>query len=328
MRPRRRTSEHLVALVELVCGVVAAAYLIGVGIGAAGTGGRSAVDVLFPFVVAAAVGVGLVVAAVRRWRSAERSAEQRPPTPQETPAPSRSPGPPRPPAPHHPPAQREPAGPAPRPALSPEGRRELDRVVAVLAAAGVFAPRAPEPAQLSEAVADAGEPVLAETVLMAGEEAEFWHPGFRAADHSANLAFHDSHVEQFADDLQAQADDVVRLAGGGLAGVSVAVEIGDPDRDGSVPTRLRLAVDGEERVLDYPGASKYLSTVLHVALAGIARDRRSERRLAWLWSDQGVWLAGLADGVVERLNAVLGEAAGEGWEWVDEQQPTAAGRYR
>ena len=250
MRPRRWTSEHLVALVELVCGVGAAAYLIGVGIEAAGTGGRSAVDVLFPFVVAAAVGVGLAVAAVRRRRSAERSAEQRPPAPQEAPASQQCP------APHHPPAPREPVGPAPRPALSPEGRRELDRVVAVLAAAGVFAPRAPEPAQLSEAVADAGEPVLAETVLMAGEEAEFWHPGFRAADHSANLAFHDSHVEQFADDLRAQADDVVRLAAGGLAGVSVAVEIGDPDPDGSVPTRLRLAVDGEERVLDYPGASK------------------------------------------------------------------------
>jgi hypothetical protein len=317
MRPRRWTAAHLVALVELVCGVGAAVYLIGVGIGAAGTGGRSAVDVLFPFVVAAAVGVGLVVAAVRRWRAAERSAEQQPPAPQEAPAPRGSPAP-----------QREPAGSAPRPALSPEGRKELDRVVALLAAAGVFAPRAPDPAQLSEAVADAGEPVLAETVLMAREEAEFWHPGFRSADHSANLAFHASHVEQFADDLQAQADDVVRLAAGGLAGVSVAVEIGDPDADGSVPTRLRVAVDGEERVLDYPGAPKYLSTVLHVALAGVVRDRRSERRLAWLWSDQGVWFAGLADGVVERLNAVLGEAAGEGWEWVDEQQPTAAGRYR
>jgi len=317
MRPRRWTAGHLIALVELVCGIGAAIYLICVGIGAAGTGGRSAVDVLFAFVVAAAVGVGLVVAAVRRWRAAERPAEQRSPAPQESPAPQRPPA-----------SQREPAGPVSRPALSPEGRRELDRVVAVLAATGVFAPAAPDPARLVEAVADAGEPVSAETVLMAGEEAAFWHPGFRTADHSANLAFHDSHVEQFADVLQAQADDVERVAAGGLAGVSVAVEIGEPDEDGSVPTRLRLAVDGEERVLDYPWAAKYLSTVLHVALAVIARDRRSERRLAWLWSDQGVWLAGLADGVVERLNAALGPAAGEGWEWVDEQRPTSAGRYR
>jgi hypothetical protein len=239
MRPRRWTAAHLVALVELVCGVGAAAYLIGVGIEAAGTGGRSAVDVLFPFVVAAVVGVGLVVAAVRRWRAAERLAEQQPPAPPETPAP------PQPPAPQH-----EPAGSAPRPALSPEGRKELDRVVAVLAEAGVFAPRAPDPAQLSEAVADAGEPVLVEAVLMAGEEAAFWHPGFRSAEHSANLAFHDSHVEQFADVLQAQIDDVVRLAGAGLAGVSAGIEVGEPEETGRVPTRLRLTVDGEERVLD------------------------------------------------------------------------------
>jgi hypothetical protein len=50
-------------------------------------------------------------------------------------------------------------------------------------------------------------------------------------------------------------------------------------------------------VLAYDGAVKYLSTELHVALARI----------------------------VERLNAALGAAAGAGWEWVDEQAPTAAG---
>jgi len=160
---------------------------------------------------------------------------------------------------------------------------------------------------------------------MAVEEAAFWHPGFQASQYAANLAFHDSHVEQFADVLQAQVDDVVRLTGGGLAGLSVGFEVGEPGETGRVPTRRRLTVDGEERVLDYPGAPKYLSTVLHVALAGVARERRPERRLAWLWSDQGVWLSGLADGAVERLNADLGPAAGEGWEWVDEQQPTAAG---
>jgi hypothetical protein len=38
-----------------------------------------------------------------------------------------------------------------------------------------------------------------------------------------------------------------------------------------------------------------------------------------------VWLSGLPDGTVERLNADLGPAAGEGWEWVDKQPPTAAG---
>ena len=310
--PRRWTFAHVVALVELVCGVVALVWLFALGIGAeaAGTAGRSVLDRMFPFVLGAVVGVGLIAQAVRTWR-ATWATTKRPPRATADPAPS--------------PTRSSSEMPAPRPSLSVEGERELDRVAAVLADAGVFAPRAPEPAELSEAVADAGEPVLAETVLMAAEEAGFHHPGFRAADHSANLAFHDSHGEQFADTLRDQVDDVVRVAGGGLAGVSVVVEVGDAGATGRVPTRLRITGAGDERLLDYDGAPKYLSTVLHVALARILRERRSGRRLAWLWSDQGVWLSSLADGDVERLNAVLGAAAGEGWEWVDEQSPTAAG---
>jgi hypothetical protein len=92
-----------------------------------------------------------------------------------------------------------------------------------------------------------------------------------------------------------------------------------------VATRIRLADGGAERVLDYAGAAKYLSTVLHVSLARVLHERGTGRRLAWLWSDQGVWLSGLRDGGVDELNAALGRAAGEGWEWVDEQPPIAAG---
>ncbi|MDT7580485.1 MAG: hypothetical protein QOK35_1749, partial [Pseudonocardiales bacterium] len=224
MTPRRWTFAHVVALVELACGVVAAVWLFGVGIAAAGTGGRSVLDRSFPFLVGAAVGLGLAVQAVRTWRAAEREARE---------AAGRQA------------SASSSAAPGSRPSLSAEGQRELDRVVALLAAAGVFAPRAPEPVELSEAVADAGEPVLAEAVLMAVEEAAFYRPDFRASEHSANLAFHDSHTEQFAEVLQAQAEDVVRLSGGGLAGVSTAVEIG---ANGRVPVRLRISVDGDERV--------------------------------------------------------------------------------
>jgi CHASE2 domain-containing sensor protein len=67
------------------------------------------------------------------------------------------------------------------------------------------------------------------------------------------------------------------------------------------------------------------STVVHVALSQLLRERRTGRRLAWLWNDQGVWLSGLSDGAVGRLNAALKSAAGEGWEWVDERDPVAAG---
>ena len=89
-----------------------------------------------------------------------------------------------------------------------------------------------------------------------------------------------------------------------------------------MPTVIRLA---DDRVLAYDGAVKYLSTELHVALARILRVRRGALRLVWLWSDPGVWLSGLPDRTVDQLNAALGVAAGEGWEWVDEQAPTAAG---
>jgi hypothetical protein len=203
------------------------------------------------------------------------------------------------------------------PPLSPDADRELTRVVAVLAAAGVFSPAAPDPTILREGVADAGEPVTADVVLAAAGEADWWHPAVDTTAYSANLAFHDSHVEQDAGSLRAQADDLLRLAG--HTGVAVVIELAELAADGRVPTTLRIA----GRVHTYDGAVKYLSTVLHVAVARLPHG--PGRRLAWLWSDQGAWITALPDGGVERLNADLGPAAGDGWEWVDEQEPTAAG---
>lgn len=205
-----------------------------------------------------------------------------------------------------------------------QGRRELARVVTVLAGAGVLAPDTPDPAQLREAAADYEEPVTAEIALRAIAEADWYHPGFRASDCCANLAFHTSHTEQFPEVLQAQVDDLVRLAGEGLADVTAVIEVGRPDGR-RIPTVIRLTVGGEERALAYAGAAKYLSTVPHVELARILRERATGRRLAWLWSDQGVWLSGLADGAVERLNLELATPESEGWAWVDEEPPHAAG---
>lgn len=311
--PPRWRFDHVVALLELGCAVFVVVYMVDLGLDAeaAGTEGRTLLDRAFPFLLGLGAGAVLVRWAVRSWRAGNRAAAEpvTPPTEYLPPLP----------LPPEPDAQPRSAYLPPDP-LSPEGERELARVVAVLADAGVFT-HAPDPAQLHWPVADHGEPFTADVVLAALDEAAYYEPGFDPAAYSANLAFHDSHGEQFADVLREQIDDLVRLAGGGLDGVTVTVELTERAGTARVPTRIRL---GDE-VLAYDGASKYLSSVVHVALARTLRERRTGRRLAWLWSDQGVWLSGLPDGTVERLNAVLGPAAGEGWEWVDEQEPVAAG---
>ena len=188
----------------------------------------------------------------------------------------------------------------------------------------MFTPEAPDPADLRQPVADQGEPVTLESVLTALDEVAHYSPGVDAAVYSANLAFHASDVEQSAAVIEGHVDDIVRLADGGLADVSAAVELVEREGTARVPTTVRLSVAGAERVLAYDGAATDLCTVVHVALALILRERRTGRRLAWFWSDQGVWLSGLPDGMVGDLNTALGPAARAGWEWVDEDAPTTA----
>lgn len=199
------------------------------------------------------------------------------------------------------------------PELSESGRAELARIVGVLADAGILAPTAPDPDDLAEATADAGEPVTAGTVLGAVQEADFWHPGFDADAHLANLAFHDGHVEQFADTLTEQVDDLARLTGEAVR--LERVEVSDVGEH-----RLRLHLADGTHDLAYRGHVKYLSTVLHVTIA-----RAAGVRLAWLWVDQGVWITALRGTTVEALNARLDPPEHEGWSWVDEAEPLAAG---
>ena len=99
--------------------------------------------------------------------------------------------------------------------------------------------------------------------------------------------------------LREQVGDFVRLAGGGLDGVTATVDFTDRAGSGRVRTVVRLVDDGAEQVLTYDGAAKYLSTEVHVALARLLRERATGLRLAWLWSDQGGWLSGPA-GVARR----------------------------
>jgi hypothetical protein len=290
--PPRWTLDHYVALLNLACAVA-----VVVGAVVLGTSAPTLRDAAVPLLLGLIVVVVLLRWAVRSWRDGNRRAERAASPPPPVPA-------------------------ADPPPLSPEGKREVARVVTVLADFGVFAPHAPDPADLHGPVADQGEPVTTEAVLNALHEAAYYAPDFDAAAYSANLAFQESHVEQFADVLQEQIDELVRLAGGGLADLSTTVQLTDTGTP-RVPTRIRLRVGAGEQVLTYTGADKYLSTVVHEALARILRERGTGRRLAWLWNDQGVWLTGLPDGALDDLNAALG--AGDGWRWVDEEEPVAAG---
>jgi hypothetical protein len=214
------------------------------------------------------------------------------------------------------------------PQLSASGRAELARIAGILDRAGLFAPHAPRPVDLVEAVADAGEPVTVDAVLTAVGESPYWHHGIDAADHLRALAFHDAHTEQLADTLAAQVADLDRLAGDALAVRLVAVDLVEEGR--ALRTRLRLGFgeDGSDhQELDYLGAPKELSTVLHVAVARALRAAAPEGpRLAWTWSDQGVWLAALRRTGVDTLNRELGRALQDPWEWVDRSEPVAAGR--
>ncbi|WP_433036505.1 hypothetical protein [Actinomycetospora sp. CA-053990] len=304
-----RRWDLVVAGMELACGIGVAAYFVALGLSADGAPDRSALDCALPFLLAA---VGLAVLGTMAWRSVRRARAAPAPAHDRSGFPGveckrgRSAGTPRAPS---PPDDVTP------PALSEHGRAELARIVAVLGRAGILAPRLPELADLQESVADAGEPVTPGTVLGALQEAEYWHPGVDADEHLAALAFHDSHGEQLADTVAGQVDDLARLVGDALTVRLEHLEIGERHRIG-----LRLGEESHD--LDYPGAAKYLSTVVHVAVARAARARG--RRLAWLWVDEGVWITALHGGTtVEALNAEL--AGSEPWEWVDEQPPTAAG---
>lgn len=68
-------------------------------------------------------------------------------------------------------------------------------------------------------------------------------------------------------------------------------------------------------------------TVLHVAIAQALAASNPERRLAWLWNDQGAWICALPAGGAERLNAAAGRVRGGfgGWDWIDQSPPFAAG---
>lgn len=215
-----------------------------------------------------------------------------------------------------------------RPVLAPARKGLVRRVVTLLGDEGVFAPEVPDPAMLFEGVADWDGPVTQAAVLGALAEANYWHPGFDPERCMANVVMHDSHAEQFEETLRRQIADLERLAGGALDIRDVAIDLTLRDGPGPhPPCTIGMTVNGEPVTLTYAPAGKYLSSHIHVALARALKAADCGKRLAWLWCDQGAWIACLADGAVERLNAGPGfdKAGFDGWDWIDASDPFAAG---
>lgn len=222
----------------------------------------------------------------------------------------------------------QPVGPLEVPALSKSRATKVRQTVAALAAENVFAPETPDAAALFGPIADRDEPPNQEVVLTALWEANYYDPGFDPDKYMTNLAFHDNKGEQFAETIADQLADLSRLCGGDLPISNVSIH--HPLVDGLGPQpRCAITLDaGSQRIeLSYVPAAKYLSTLLHVAIAKALRESGSARRLAWLWNDQGTWISALGEGGVERLNTGPGAVRGGygGWEWLDLVDPYAAG---
>ncbi len=215
-----------------------------------------------------------------------------------------------------------------RPQLAPARKGLVRRVVTLLGDEGVFAPEVPDPAMLFEGVADWDGPVTQAAVLGALDEANYWHPDFDPERCMANVVMHNSHAEQFEETLRRQIADLERLAGGALDVRDVAIDLTLLDGPGPhPPCTIGMTVNGDPVTLTYAPAGKYLSTYIHVALARALKAANCGKRLAWLWCDQGAWIACLPDGAVERLNAGPGfdKAGFDGWDWIDVGDPIAAG---
>jgi hypothetical protein len=219
-------------------------------------------------------------------------------------------------------------GPVSVPELSRSRAASVRRIIAALAAEGVFAPEVPVASALYDPIAERDEPPNQEVVLTALHEANYYVASFDPKRHLANLAFHDSKAEQFEETIAGQISDLARLCADHLQITDVAID--HPLVDGrrtQPPCCISFLANGRRVEISYIPAAKYLSTHLHFAIAGALREQGKGRRLAWLWNDQGAWICALHEGGAERLNAAPGavKRGFEGWSWIDEATPFAAG---
>ncbi|MBN9791358.1 hypothetical protein DMP17_22505 [Pseudonocardia sp. TMWB2A] len=282
---RPGTVDRISAAIALAGAVVVGGWFVvtGVQIELVGPPGRGPLDRAFPFLLAAAAVAVFGLMAWRSWRAADRADAAAPPVPAPVVLPTPLPGAPTTPAP--------PVAVRVVPDLSAEGRDRLAHTIAVLVDAGVLPSGIAEPDALAGGVADHGEPVTAGAVLGALGEAD--PDGWDAL-----LAPLSTWAEQDPAEHTAALD---RLAG--------------PDHRVSV-AGASVEVDGAVVAVVTPGHPKALDPGPLVAAARALHDRGAPR-IAWLWTDQVVWLATPSVPPAE-LNDLLDQPVYELWEWADE----------
>jgi len=213
----------------------------------------------------------------------------------------------------------------PLPELSASRQADVRRVVRVMTEQGVFAPEVPDAALFYPGVAEMDESVKPDTILAALGELDYYHPGTDPARFMANLVMLDSKTEQEPAYLREQVEALARIADLPIADLTIDADW--PPHDGPVPVRIALQAGGAPLAIAYAGAVKYASSHIAHAIDARAGAVATGRRLAWLWTDQGAWIAGLPAGTVEAMNAAL-KLKPQGrchWEWISDSKPFAAG---
>ncbi|MFL9839504.1 hypothetical protein ABS767_00890 [Sphingomonas sp. ST-64] len=211
----------------------------------------------------------------------------------------------------------------PLPELSVNKQVQVRRVVKVMAQAGVFATTPPDPALLYAGAAEMGWSIQPDVILLALQEADYYHPGFDPAPHFATLAFHDIQVETPAERIEAMIRDLERLSVGALviADLRVAQDIVDADAR-TVRTSATLTINGMPLSVTEDHHFNYFPLGLHRALAA---HMPPDRRFAWLWVDQGAFVTALPPRAVEAMNEALKLTPKSRcfWDWITDIDPPA-----
>ena len=110
-------------------------------------------------------------------------------------------------------AAAPPPPPPPLPAVPADAQARVQRVVATMAAHGLFQPEVPDAALLSGVLALRGWPAQPDSIVLALDGLAAYQAGADPARWTGNLLVEDTHAEQFEDALVDRLGDVDTAAG-------------------------------------------------------------------------------------------------------------------